>query len=134
MKFLDRLIHPSSKANSSAATAAPNSADNNAPPHIHRTTSASSTKRHHDRTAEERTSRHLILVTDSPTVSPHLVHTFQAEGFDVTHVPFGGSGDLERDRKTLENLVNEREDELEAGERYAIVGMFFYIFMENAGG
>ncbi|KAJ5605832.1 hypothetical protein N7510_008613 [Penicillium lagena] len=129
MGFLSRLIHPSSNANSSTATAAPNPADNNARPHVHRTTSASSTKRHHDRAAEERIFRHLILISDTRYVGPRCVQPFQAEGFDVTHIPFGGGGDFERDRKALENLVHEKEDELETGERYAIVGMFSDLFM-----
>jgi hypothetical protein len=34
----------------------------------------------------------------------------------------------------LENLVHEKEDELEEGERFAIVGMFFYIFHGNQPG
>ncbi|KAJ5815354.1 hypothetical protein N7474_007131 [Penicillium riverlandense] len=133
MKFLNRLIHPSSNASSSTATGAPNPADNNARPHIHRTPSASSTKRYHDRSAEERTSRHLILVSDTQNVSSQLVHPFQAEGFDVTHLPFGGCGDLERDRKALENLVHEKEDELETGERYAIVAYHrpAYLLLES---
>lgn len=55
------------------------------------------------------------------------MHRFQAEGFDVRSMGFVGSGDSERDRKALENSVHEKEDELEEGERYAIVGMSLFI-------
>lgn len=36
-----------------------------------------------------------------------------------------GCGDADKDRKALENAVHLKEDELETGERYAIVGMSF---------
>lgn len=44
----------------------------------------------------------------------------------MTFIGFVGSGDSERDRKALEHAVNEKEDELEEGERYAIVGLFLH--------
>jgi hypothetical protein len=52
----------------------------------------------------------------------HVVHRFQAEGFQVIYIPFLGSGDEDKDAKVLKNIVHEKEDELENGERYAIVG------------
>jgi hypothetical protein len=71
---------------------------------------------------EEPTPRHLFLVSDTAEFDTHVVHRFQAEGFDVMYIPFLGTGDEDKDRKALENAVHEREDELENGERYAIVG------------
>ena len=61
----------------------------------------------------------------------HVVHRFQAEGFQVIYIPFLGSGDEDKDTKVLKNIVHEKEDELENGERYAIVGassirLFFF--------
>lgn len=47
----------------------------------------------------------------------------------MIYLPFVGSGDVEKDRKALENEVNLKEDELEAGERYAIVGMSFVLLL-----
>ncbi|KAJ5101522.1 hypothetical protein NUU61_003744 [Penicillium alfredii] len=88
-------------------------------PSMRRTLSISSGKR--SRPQEERSPRHLILISDTPEFDPHISHRFQAEGFNVSYLPFLGSGDAERDRKALENAVHEKEDELETGERYAIV-------------
>jgi hypothetical protein len=59
----------------------------------------------------------------------HIVHRFQAEGFQVIYIPFLGSGDEDKDTKVLKNIVHEKEDELENGERYAIVGTFLSDFL-----
>lgn len=87
-----------------------------------RTPSASSAKRRRA-PADEPARRRLLLISDTADFDPHITHRFQAEGFDVTFLGFVCSGDSERDRKALENAVHEKEDELEEGERYAIVGM-----------
>lgn len=71
---------------------------------------------------EEPSRQHLILVSDTSEFDTHVVHRFQAEGFNVIYLPFLGCGDDEKDRKALEHAVHEQEDELETGERYAIVG------------
>lgn len=91
-----------------------------------RSTSFSSPKRTRHAPAEEPSPRHLIVVSDTADFDPSITHRFQAEGFDVTFIGFVCSGDSERDRKALENAVHEKEDELEAGERYAIVGEDMY--------
>lgn len=65
------------------------------------------------------------MVSDTPEPDERILHRFQAEGFDVQYLAFECSEDPDRDRKHLENMVHLREDELEAGERYAIVGMLF---------
>jgi hypothetical protein len=49
----------------------------------------------------------------------------------VEYLPFSGNEDDERDRKELENLLHEREDDLEPGERYAVVGMKDLILMSR---
>lgn len=64
------------------------------------------------------------MISDTADFDPNITHRFQAEGFDVTFIGFVCSGDSERDRKALENAVDEKEDELEEGERYAIVGEY----------
>jgi hypothetical protein len=90
---------------------------------LNRTLSASSAKRLSHAPADEPVPRHLLLISDTADFDPHITHRFQAEGFDVNFLGFVGSGDSEKDRKALENAVHEKEDELEEGERYAIVGM-----------
>lgn len=91
---------------------------------LHRTTSATSSKRgrrrHH--AAEEPAPRHLLLISDTEEFDARIIRQFEVEGFDVTYIPFPGTGDSERDRKGLENAVHAKEDDLETGERYAIVG------------
>ena len=91
---------------------------------LHRTTSARSAKRswHRDRQAEEPVPRHLYLISDTPDYDPRIVRRFQAEGFDVEYMPFACTGDAGKDQRALENAVHGKEDELESGERYAIVG------------
>lgn len=89
---------------------------------MHLNTSAGSAKHARRAQTEEPSARHLIVISDTAEFDPHIMHRFQAEGFGTTFIGFVGSGDSERDRKALENAVHEKEDELEAGERYAIVG------------
>ncbi|OQE13604.1 hypothetical protein PENFLA_c045G08931 [Penicillium flavigenum] len=102
-----------------ADTTGPNSAASH--PHgIHRTVSTSSGRRRSWR-YEEPSPRHLILISDTVQFDTHVVHRFQAEGFQVIYIPFLGSGDEDKDTKVLKNIVHEKEDELENGERYAIV-------------
>ncbi|KAJ5635600.1 uncharacterized protein N7484_008913 [Penicillium longicatenatum] len=99
----------------------PNSPSN---PHVlHRRNSTASTKRsrRHDYEAEEPVPRRLILISDTPEFDPEIIRRFRAEAFDVEYLPFMCTGDAEKDRKTLENKVHMREDDLETGERYAIV-------------
>lgn len=88
---------------------------------LQRTASASSGRR--GRRYEEPWRRYLIIVSDTAEFDPHIMQRFQAEGFDVTYVPFTGCGDVDKDRKSLENVIHLEEDELETGERFAIVGM-----------
>jgi hypothetical protein len=64
------------------------------------------------------------LISDNATFDPHIIQRFQTEGFDVNYLGFVCTDDAEKDRKALEFAVHEKEDELEAGERYAIVGMY----------
>lgn len=110
----------------SSGSAAVNSSANDSTTASHkqslqRSTRFSSPKR---TPGEEPSPRHLIMVSDTADFDPSITHRFQAEGFDVTFIGFVCSGDSERDRKALENAVHEKEDELEAGERYAIVGEY----------
>ncbi|KAJ5972486.1 Riboflavin kinase domain bacterial/eukaryotic [Penicillium vulpinum] len=86
---------------------------------LHRAVSASSGKRSWRH--EEPVPRQLLLISDTVEFDTHVVHRFQAEGFDVIYIPFLGTGNEDKDRKALENAVHEKEDELENGERYAIV-------------
>lgn len=85
--------------------------------------SASSSKRLGQAPADEPVHRHLLLISDQADFDPRITHRFQAEGFTVNFIGFMSSDDSERDRKALENAVHEKEDELEEGERFAIVGM-----------
>jgi hypothetical protein len=69
--------------------------------------------------------RRLYITSDTPSFDPLLLRRFEAEGFEVEYLPFpGGNEDPERDRKDLEKIIHEREDDLEPGERYAILGSF----------
>lgn len=85
--------------------------------------------RSHDRQKKKSSNepRRLYITSNTPDFDPNVIRRFQAEGFDVEYLPFVASAtdDPERERKELENLLHEREDDLEAGERYAVVGMCF---------
>lgn len=109
-----------------ADTTGPNSAASH--PHGLQRTVSSSSKR--SRRYEEPSPRHLILISDTAEFDTKIIHRFQAEGFDVIYLPFMGCGDAEKDRKALENEVHLKEDELETGERYAIIGMFSVSFFQ----
>lgn len=91
---------------------------------LHRKNSAASVKRarRHDYEAEDPVPRLLILISDTPEFDPEIIRQFRAEAFDVEYLPFMCTGDAEKDRKALENKVQMREDDLEHGERYAIIG------------
>ncbi|KAJ5088278.1 hypothetical protein N7456_011894 [Penicillium angulare] len=117
-RFLKRA--PSS---SSASPAAGSGTQNEQSHALHRTTSTTSAKRNrpHDRPAEDPVPRHLILISDTPEFDPEIIRRFEAEAFQVQYLPFICTGDAERDRKNLEYAVHEKEDDLEAGERFAIV-------------
>ncbi|KAL4896266.1 hypothetical protein BDV59DRAFT_172487 [Aspergillus ambiguus] len=66
--------------------------------------------------------RRLYITSSSPSCDPLILRRFEAEGFTVEYLPFPGSNDdSDRDRKDLEKLIHEREDDLEPGERYAIL-------------
>lgn len=93
-------------------------------PDLHRTTSGNSWKRNQRSIVDGPSPRHLILISDNATFDPHIIQRFQTEGFDVNYLGFVCTDDAEKDRKALEFAVHEKEDELEAGERYAIVGMY----------
>lgn len=76
-----------------------------------------------DRSKEDEALRRLILTSDTPDFDQTIIRQFEAEGLKVKYLPFlGGGRDLERARKDLENQLNELEDDLEPGERYAVVG------------
>lgn len=76
--------------------------------------------------------RRLYVTSDTHDFDPSIIARFQGEGFEVEYLPFpGGNEDDERDRKDLENLLHEREDDLEPGERYAVVGMKDSILMSR---
>ncbi|KAJ5286773.1 hypothetical protein N7478_002459 [Penicillium angulare] len=112
------------RAPSSSAPPVAGSGTQNEQSHaLHRTTSANSAKRSrpHDLPAENPVPRHLILISDTPEFDPEIIRRFQAEAFQVQYLPFISTGELERDRKNLEYAVHEKEDDLEAGERFAIV-------------
>lgn len=65
----------------------------------------------------------LILVSDTEEFDQTIINRFEAEGFNVKYISFPGTRKSpERDRKDLENRLHEQEDDLEPGERYAVVG------------
>ena len=85
-----------------------------------RSLSASGEKRKKE---QDSIPRRLILTSDTPEFDQRIIRRFEAEGFRVKYLPFlGGGHGLERDRKDLENRLNELEDDLEPGERYAVIG------------
>ena len=93
-----------------------------------RSLSASGERRKKDR---DSIPRRLILTSDTPEFDQRIIRRFEAEGLKVKYLPFlGGGQDLERDRKDLENRLNELEDDLEPGERYAVVGKLSFTEFE----
>ncbi|GKZ23044.1 hypothetical protein AbraCBS73388_009384 [Aspergillus brasiliensis] len=118
---MDRLRqHLRRRRSSSAGTTPTNSHGTplQSPPSAH-------DKHHRRREAEACPPRRLYLTSDTPEFDAGILSRFRAEGFDVEYLPFPGSqcgnGDVDRDRKELENLLHEREDDLEPGERYSVV-------------
>lgn len=88
-----------------------------------RSLSAGGEKRKKDR---DSVPRRLVLISDTPDFDQRVIRRFEAEGFSVRYLPFlGGGQGLDRGRKDLENQLNELEDDLEPGERYAVVGKSF---------
>lgn len=121
VNFFSRLT----KRSLSSGSAAPDPGNEGRGSHeLHRTTSTTSSKRgrrrHH--VAEEPSPRRLLLISDTAEFDARITRRFEVEGFDVTYIPFQSSSDPERDRKALQNAIHAKEDDLETGERYAIVG------------
>lgn len=80
----------------------------------------------------------VILVSDTPEFDQTIMRRFETEGFNVKYLSFPCTRkNPERDRKDLENRLHEEEDDLEPGERYAVVGMssraLFWIPLANQG-
>ncbi|KAL2853413.1 hypothetical protein BJY01DRAFT_244032 [Aspergillus pseudoustus] len=68
--------------------------------------------------------RRLYVISNTPTLDNASLGRFEAEGLAVEYLHFPDDdehGHPERARRDLETLVHEREDDLEPGERYAIV-------------
>ncbi|KAL4917474.1 hypothetical protein BDW62DRAFT_211173 [Aspergillus aurantiobrunneus] len=66
--------------------------------------------------------RRLYVISNTPTFDSSSLRRLEAEGFAIEYLPFRAeSEDVDRDRKELARTINEREDDLEPGERYAIV-------------
>ena len=69
--------------------------------------------------------RRLYVTSSSSDFDTRILRRFQAEGFKVEHLPFvDTNGNPEKNRKELERLLHEREDDLEPGEKFAVVGMY----------
>lgn len=67
--------------------------------------------------------RRLYVVSDTPAFDSASIRRLEAEGFAVEYLPFQAqSADANRDRRELERIIHEREDDLEPGERYAVMG------------
>ncbi|KAL3471689.1 hypothetical protein BJX99DRAFT_263001 [Aspergillus californicus] len=66
--------------------------------------------------------RRLYVTSDTPTFDNASIRRFEAEGFAVEYLHFPTAGDnVDRERVKLERIIHEREDDLEPGERYAVV-------------
>ncbi|BCS30275.1 dienelactone hydrolase [Aspergillus puulaauensis] len=66
--------------------------------------------------------RRLYVVSDTPAFDSASIRRLEAEGFAVEYLPFQAqSADANRDRRELERILHEREDDLEPGERYAVM-------------
>ncbi|PYH90663.1 hypothetical protein BO71DRAFT_461785 [Aspergillus ellipticus CBS 707.79] len=110
---MDRLRqHLRSRRSSSSSSTTPLQS----PPGLSLLGSSSSSDKSRRREVEASVPRRLYVTSNSPDFDPGLIARFRAEGFDVEYLPFPGS-----DRKELENLLHTREDDLEPGERYAVV-------------
>ncbi|KAL4778985.1 hypothetical protein BJX76DRAFT_365689 [Aspergillus varians] len=66
--------------------------------------------------------RRLYVVCDTPTFDGAVLRRLEAEGFAIEYIPFRAeSEDIDRGRKELQSIISGREDDLEPGERYAIL-------------
>ncbi|KAJ5717997.1 hypothetical protein N7488_003643 [Penicillium malachiteum] len=120
VNLFQRLTRRALSSSNTSAESKSNEPNTGTSHDLHRTTSVSS-KRSRDVAAQEPIPRHLILISDTPEFDPEILRRFRAEAFEVEYLHFTCSGDFERDRRALENAVHEKEDDLEAGERFAIV-------------
>lgn len=69
--------------------------------------------------------RRLYVTSSSEDFDTRILHRFRAEGFKVEYLPFVDTSESpEKNRKELERLLNEREDDLEPGEKFAVVGVY----------
>ncbi|KAL4806460.1 hypothetical protein BDV18DRAFT_160523 [Aspergillus unguis] len=69
--------------------------------------------------------RRLYVTSNTPTFDSACLRLFEAEGFSVEYLPFlSDTGDIGRDRRELETILHEREDDLEPGERYVVVSFY----------
>ncbi|KAJ5929283.1 hypothetical protein N7454_007131 [Penicillium verhagenii] len=126
VNLFQRLTRRGTSSNTPESGASAPGPDPDIPSHshdLHRTTSIASVKRarRHDHTTDDPVPRRLILISDTPEFDPEIIRRFRAESFEVEYLPFVCTGDTERDRKGLENQVHLKEDDLENGERYAII-------------
>lgn len=125
VKVLSRLIRRSTSSGSAAVDSSAHGPNAQAQEQNRdRRSSTTSSKRFLRDTPDGTSPRHLLVISDTADFDLNITHRFKAEGFDVDFIGFVSSGDSERDRKSLENAVHAKEDELEAGERYAIVGEY----------
>ncbi|KAJ5627533.1 hypothetical protein N7528_004960 [Penicillium herquei] len=121
VNLFQRLTRRALSSSNTSAESKSNEPNTGTSHDLHRTTSVSSKRSRHDVAAQEPVPRHLILISDTPEFDPEILRRFRAEAFEVECLHFTCSGDFERDRRALENAVHEKEDDLEAGERFAIV-------------
>ncbi|EAW13825.1 dienelactone hydrolase [Aspergillus clavatus NRRL 1] len=110
---MERIIHHFSRRRRSSSTSS-------APALSPLSPSLSNTSRRNKK--RDSSPRRLYVISDNHDFDSSIIARFQGEGFEVEYLPFlGGSADVDRDRKDLVNQLHEREDDLEPGERYAVV-------------
>lgn len=63
------------------------------------------------------TPAHLVLTAEAPEIDQVTVRRFQEEGFSVSFLPYSGNP------KEYDSQLQQLADPLEAGVKYAIVGM-----------
>lgn len=61
----------------------------------------------------------LHITSDDPEFDPVLLSHWKAEGFDATYLQYKG------DPKAFKNTIFGLSEELELGESFAMVGMYF---------
>lgn len=59
----------------------------------------------------------LVITADTPRFDPYILRLFRNEGFQVSYMPFKGN------KKEYDSRLQRIADDLESGERYAVVGM-----------